>query len=69
MKSPLFQTLNNYFRIFRFYKKIKGIGEEKKKRKLENETNIRQNSIQLQKELKGIKEEIHELIKARWIYI
>ena len=47
----------------------------KRKRKLEKKTNIRQNArikgkkrkIQLenQKEL----EEIHELIKARWIYI
>ena len=71
LKSLLFQTLNNYFRIFRCYQKANGRREGKRKWKLEKKENIRQNAIQLekQKELKGIKEEIHQLIKARWIYI
>ena len=71
MKSLLFQTLNNYFRIFRCYQKVKGRREGKRKRNLEKKENIRQNAIQLekQKELEGIKEEIHQLIKVRRIYI
>ena len=42
LKSPLFQTLNNYFRIFRCYQKTKGKRLGKRKRKLEKKTNIRQ---------------------------
>ena len=44
LKSALFQTLNNYFSIFRCYQKTKGRREGKGKRKLEKKTNIRQNA-------------------------
>ena len=34
LKSPLFQTLNNYFRIFRCYQKTKGRRKGKRKENL-----------------------------------
>ena len=64
MKSPLFQTLNNYCRIFRCYQKIRGRREGKKKRQISDkmqELKEKKRKIQLkmQKELEGIKNEIH----------
>ena len=75
LKSPLFQIHNNYFRIFKCYQKSKVIREGKMKRKLEKKTNIRQSArikgkkrkieLEKQKELEGIEEELHELIKTK----
>ena len=76
MKSPLFKTLNNYFRIFRYYQKTKRKRKGKenlRKRQIDKiqELKEKKRKIQLekQKELEGIEEEIYELIKVRLIYI
>ena len=44
LKSPLFQTLDIYFRIFRCCQNTKGRREGKKKRKLKKKTCIKQNA-------------------------